>query len=47
MISSASGWSSTDILIATVPDPCDRQALGEAIDRYITAREREGQYPRP
>jgi hypothetical protein len=30
------------LLIATVPDPYDRQALGEAIDRYIAAREREG-----
>jgi hypothetical protein len=28
--------------IATVPDPYDRQVLGEAIDRYIAAREREG-----
>jgi len=35
------------LLIATVPDPYDRQTLGEAIDRYIAAREREGQYPRP
>jgi hypothetical protein len=30
------------LLIATVPDPYDRQALGEAIDCYIAAREREG-----
>ena len=30
------------LLIATVPDPYDRQTLGEAIDRYIAAREREG-----
>jgi hypothetical protein len=25
-----------------IADPYDRQALGEAIDRYIAAREREG-----